>query len=1642
MALSSDLISQFVKLTNDDKEDKPSNTVYGTVVEYEGEKYVRIDGSERLTRASQITDTKVNDRVIVTIENHTATVTGNISSPSASSNRVEELGGTVEKVGILLAGKIDADRVVADWAQIDELITEEAITKNLTVSKRLDAAEAVIVKLDSTYATIKNLEANYATIKNLEANYATIAKLETNYATIAKLDAEYVKSSYLTANYVSIGELAVIDGRIGFLESDVSDINTLIFGSATGDVIHTNFANAVIAQLGDAQIKSAMIKDLTGHTITASQITSGDIITDNVNVKSQDGGLHIFGSIIQVKDKDSNVRVQIGKDASDNYSFSILDASGNALFYEDGITANGIPDKIIVNDMVDDNANISASKLDINSLFDAINKDGSHTIKSTKVYLDEEGQTLSAKFQSITTKIDGISVGGRNLLLNTGRDGAIRLNTVDAARYLPTVKPTNTGGLLTLDCSTDYLTKPEEIYYRFMAPIMPDDGDDMYGLEPGQTYTLSGKAKVSTTSGTLTRVVARTEDRVGGWGNHDVKTTITETDSEEWIPFASAFTIQENAKNCYTSIQVYYEGSWTGVIQLKDLKFEKGSLATDWTPAPEDVDAVTTDLSAKYRDLIIDIDEFKSDIVENSQNIGTLTTNYSTLEQTIKGLSAAVGSYTSTMETLSSQVTRFDMSLEEITTRVSKTETDISNISDEGRNLLVNTGQNGTIKLNVASDVEVSNINYLNNNGLLMLNGYAMVDFVSGEKPEVYYCFMPRVTTRENMYGLKKGGTYTFSGKLRVSSYEGFLTSVKARFQDFIDIWGNDTDTIITQTDSSEWISFKHTFTIRENATCCCISIQLYYVDDMWSGRIDLKDLKLEKGDKATAWTPAPEDGIYGAIESSAETLTKQTETLLGSYAKKTELPTMSNYYTRSQTLTAIEQKASSITSTVSSTYSTKVETKEEIAALGDETKAEIAALEVGGRNLLLNTGGGEPIVMSNGATKAMSGVTSVTNVNGVQTLNVLAADQEIYYRFMQPTFTNLWGIEPGQTYTFSGKVKMTTIGGAFGRLSVRTQRSGGAAWSGGHSSVILTSDSDEWVEFVSTFTVESDAVGYYISLQVYYSSATNDATEGHWNGVIQLKELKLEKGDKATDWTPAPEDITTEFGNVRSEIKQLADSISLSVTGTLGQSASIVLSANGTNTTQTIDLSGVRTAFVNDPTDIAISAGTITFNSNTLLINSSNFTLNSDGNITASGGTIGSMTLWSDGIYTGYHNNSTYKNSCCGLLKYSNTTGGGISIFAGSSKRTGADAKFYVKYTGELYAASADISGTVTTTDGTRKAILDGDGLSLYCNDVLCGTLTSESYPGGDKGEMSMVIPQNRSLYFGKRSDSGGVNVLYCMFARPTNVPFQIDSYLTYENHFIASSWFYDYTYFEQVATHDNWLYITNQNGIGWYDSDGDQEHMIHMDSNDTLYVGSTSYNTKIRGKDMFFETKSNGAILMTGDKTVRIKSTREQVILQSGSDENDYALIFDGTQYTTERVFAPSKNGSFLLGDANHRWKKLYASSTCDTSDIRLKKDIVGLSDEHSELFDRLEPVQFKFIDDDDNRLRYGFIAQQVASAMAELGIDEDDLAMVQHDHWVDRDTGEFCEQYSMVYNEFIAMLVHEVQKLKREIKTLKGE
>lgn len=860
MGLSNDLILKFVKETNDDAPSKKETIVFGNVTKVQNGKptMVKIDGAEDSTPVSSTVKAEVGNRVVITIKNHNAIISGNLGSPSviqenvdgiekqasnaseaasSASQKANEAYNKVVELDTLLADKVSTKEFYAEIGRVENLIADSADITELT-------AEIVKVK--------RKLTANEGDFFNLTGDYVTVEQ-------------------QLNANSADIVDLKASTAKIGNLEADVADINTLIFGSATGNVIQTSFSNAVIAQLGDAQIKSAMIE-----SISAGKITAGDIVTNNVRVKSEDGSLIISDETLQISDG-TRVRVQIGKDAASDYSINVWDQNGNLMFSKGGITDAAIKEAIIRNDMVSDTANIHASKLDIDSLFEEINE-GSNTIKSTKVYLDEKKQTLDVAFKSLTTEVseqgqtissqgtaistiqgqisskiwqqdintaknemstrystleqevdgfkttvsetyatvsdlDNIEIGGRNLLLNTGNNGQVKFINDAASTTSSTIQSyRNNQGHVTLTASTD----TEEIYYRFMVP----NQTNLYGIEPGKTYTFSGKAKTTTSSGTLTQLMVRTQHSIGSGWTGGASHIITTEDTDEWVPFVKTFKIPETASGYYISIQLFYGDTWDGTIELKDLKIENGNKATAWTPAPEDIDAEITNLDARILSAESSITQLTNKITANVTETTNLGTRMTTVEQTAHSLSV-----------------------------------EVENLEIGGTNLLPNTKEkpqlNGAgLTSGQDSHLGFSVAYYDNSAGTGTKDVSGLSSFFTPEPNTEYtLSFYAKGSGIMNsfLYPSAVASGYSNEGKKTTSS-DGVLShTLTNNWKKYVIVWKT----------TSDITGVKHILPMRLNA-----------------GAIGyICGVKFEKGNRATDWSPAPED-IESDILDASKTAT------------------------------------------------------------------------------------------------------------------------------------------------------------------------------------------------------------------------------------------------------------------------------------------------------------------------------------------------------------------------------------------------------------------------------------------------------------------------------------------------------------------------------------------------------------------------------------------------------------------------------------------------------------------------------------------------------------------------------------------------------------------------------------------------
>jgi hypothetical protein len=433
MKLSNDLISQFVKTTADNDTTKKETTVYGTVVKQGSNIFVKLDGSELLTPASSTTVVKNGERVTVMIKNHTAVITGNISSPAAQDNDVKEVGSKISEFEIIIAGKVSTTEFEAEKARINSVVADNALIKDkltandatigkletdyLAVNGKLTAVEGDInnlrtKKLDAeiatiTYATIANLDATNIKVNNLESTYGDFKDLVTEKLTASEAEITDLKTKKLDVEsadllYAKIGDFTAINGKVEFLEAGILKVNTLLSGNITAGSTDTIVLNARNTTIENALIKSAMVESLA-----FDKITGIDINTTKLTVHSNDGKSKWMDNTIQISDS-KRIRVQIGKDASGDYNMYVWDTAGNLMFDATGVTASGIQRPIIVDSMVSDNANIAGNKINITSLVKEINN-GTEVINSSHILVDGANQSLSVVYNTITGDISTLS---------------------------------------------------------------------------------------------------------------------------------------------------------------------------------------------------------------------------------------------------------------------------------------------------------------------------------------------------------------------------------------------------------------------------------------------------------------------------------------------------------------------------------------------------------------------------------------------------------------------------------------------------------------------------------------------------------------------------------------------------------------------------------------------------------------------------------------------------------------------------------------------------------------------------------------------------------------------------------------------------------------------------------------------------------------------------------------------------------------------------------------------------------------------------------------------------------------------------------------------------------------------------------
>ena len=379
MPFSENLKDQFAKMVNaDNPKENTDNTVYGTVKVYsDGTKAVVLDGSNIATPFETVTDAEDGDRVTVTIRNHKAVVTGNLSSPAARTDAVKTNSEKIGEFNTVLSNKVDTDELDAQVGRIDTLESNNATikqkltategefkeikTKQLEVEEKVTAAEAEIktIKSDKIDATV--VESEYTKTKVFDALAGTVGTLNGDFSnfkntTTEKLDAH---------------------------KADIDELNTKKLNSEDADLKYANinFTNIGTAAMEYFYAQSGLIKnvvvgdqtitgELIGVTIKGDLIEGNTIVAEKLVIKGEDGlyyKLNTDGITTEAEQTDYN-----------SINGQVIRAKS--------VTAS----KIDVKDLVAFDATIAGFKIDDNAIY-SIGKE-SATSGVRGIYLGKDGQ--------------------------------------------------------------------------------------------------------------------------------------------------------------------------------------------------------------------------------------------------------------------------------------------------------------------------------------------------------------------------------------------------------------------------------------------------------------------------------------------------------------------------------------------------------------------------------------------------------------------------------------------------------------------------------------------------------------------------------------------------------------------------------------------------------------------------------------------------------------------------------------------------------------------------------------------------------------------------------------------------------------------------------------------------------------------------------------------------------------------------------------------------------------------------------------------------------------------------------------------------------------------------------------------------
>ena len=851
---------------------------------------------------------------------------------------------------LILAKELVAKKVDADWVKANT-VTAEAI---VSVNNDLE-------NIRNNYLKSNVAEIRYATIDDLNVANAKITDLKANMLTADIADLNYAKVDFANVIGQVVGTSLIKDGAVTNEKVQNLSANKITSGTIDASkitVTNLNADNITVGTINGKRIGNGSINldklseevptkeyldkvqdELQGQidgnieTFTKTEIPTlnNDPAvnwTDNVTRKKHIGDICYVVNPASSADGYSYRFADTGTLEAPNYEWVLIKDSDVTKALQDIININGE-----ITGIKNFNVEVSSWKTDTSEELSSLKK------RTTTIETD-----YSTK-QDVTDKINGIQVGGTNMLLWT---------TTMPGKFSTDSSGASSKGTVSYQSDGSALVTNNNSNFRFQ--YHPD-----VSVMIGSTYVVSAYYKdVSGTQEHQFQIVY--QSTTGKYTDFHGVTGTREVENG-WKQSYLVFTIPNTIKTTRL-ITIYLRSGtdftlYTHSYYIKNVKLELGNKVTTWSPAPEDVvDAINTKVSTTV------FNEVKQTVDENSANITKMTETIST-----KADNSAVTTLTNTVNSVKQTANSNSSSISSLTTTVSNVQTtantakstantakSTADTANNTANTAKSTADSALTKVNTLTTTVTSqgssitqlqtsinnkvwktditeSVNNLQVGGRNLLKGT--------HKTEVTYTYptsswvdkgnwVTTVPLDADYYTLSFWAKSTKAGdRIRIHFYNPSNSVLQQASQGQTHVSGDGTcDFVLSTTLTHYWVTYR----LQTKNSTRNVAIPRLFAG--WgSGTLTFKWEKVEEGTKATSWSPAPEDvdSSISAVNNKVTTVSNsytalnQTVSNLSTEVSQTQQNLTNNYSTTTTMLNKITQdikdNRSSISLALSGTY-------------------------------------------------------------------------------------------------------------------------------------------------------------------------------------------------------------------------------------------------------------------------------------------------------------------------------------------------------------------------------------------------------------------------------------------------------------------------------------------------------------------------------------------------------------------------------------------------------------------------------------------------------------------------------------------------------------------------------------------------